>query len=213
MNVSILGTGGASQSLAQALQRLGHTVTLGTRDVTGKAATAWAAQGGRVLPFAQAAQAAELIVIGLKGDAAEAVVQQIGPAPFAGKVVIDMTNPLQFGASGPELFVGGTDSLGERIQRALPGAHVVKTFNHYALPTICQTPFTDPKGDLFLAGNDAAAKATVTAIIHSLGWNAVDIGDLRGARYLEGLAMVTILHAFADGNWAIGFKMLGRKTA
>lgn len=214
MHISILGTGGASQALGAALLKLGHAVTLGTRDVSGEAAQKWTAHGAsaRVATFAEAAQSGELVIVGLKGEVAEDVVKQIGPAPFVGKVVIDMTNALKVGPTGPELFVGGTDSLGERIQRALAGAHVVKTFNHYSLAVIASTPFSNPKGDLFMAGNDAAAKAKVAELIVALGWDAVDIGDLRGARYLEGLAMITIIHAFGDGNWGIAYKMLGRKA-
>lgn len=213
MNIALLGSGNGGQALGQGLLRLGHMVTLGTRDTAGEAASKWLQNGpsAKVASPNDAARASELVIIGTKGEAAEALAKSLDPAAVAGKVVIDITNPLKFTDSGPEQFIGGTDSVGERIQAALPGAHVVKTFNHYSLAVIATTPFTNPKGDLFLAGNDAGAKAKVTELIQTLGWEAIDLGGIKSARYLEALATITIIHAVRDGNWGIAYKMLGRK--
>lgn len=122
------------------------------------------------------------------GAAAEQVLDQAGPAHFAGKVLVDVTNPLDFGKGGygsgpPGLFVGTTDSLGERLQRKVPQAHVVKAWN-----TVSNTVMLNPpKGArLFIAGDDAAAKKKVEELAKAHGWAGVlDTGGIDGARWLE----------------------------
>lgn len=214
MNIALLGSGNGGQALGQGLLRLGHTVILGTRDTAGEAATKWLQNGSsaKVASSNDAAKAGELVIIGTKGEAVEAHVKILDAGAMAGKVVIDITNPLRFTANGPEQFLGGTDSLGERIQAALPAAHVVKAFNHYNLALISNTPYTSPKGDMFIAGNDASAKAKVTQLIDALGWDTIDLGGIKSSRYLEALATITVIHALGDGNWNIAYKMLGRKV-
>jgi len=213
MRIGILGSGKVGQTLGAGFIALGHRVMLGTRDPQAEKIRRWVEQqgdGASAGTFADAAAFGELLVFAILGAAAETVLQQVGPAPCAGKIVIDTTNPLAVASSGgpPTLFVGHTDSLAERIQRALPGARVVKAFNivGYALMVHPGLPGGPP--DMFIAGDDPAARAAVTDILHRFGWSVVDLGNLTSARYLEPLAMVWIISGFIGGNWRQALKML-----
>src|SRR5437660_2635759 len=162
MKVGILGSGDVGQALGRGFVARGHDVMLGSRNPKGEGLAKWlrAAKGkGKATTgsFEEAAKHGEVVVLATLGAAVEEVLKTAGHARFDGKVVIDVTNPL---ADDPNLvpFVGMTDSLGERIQRALPRARVVKAFN-----TVPNTQMVDPKfaggaADLMICGNDGAAK-------------------------------------------------------
>jgi predicted dinucleotide-binding enzyme len=135
-----------------------------------------------------------------------------GPENLAGKVVIDVTNPLSFQEGAPpELAVGHTDSGGEQVARWLPGARVVKAFNIVGNPYMVDPDLPGGPPDMFIAGDDAEAKATVSEILESFGWPAaLDLGGMDGARYLEPLAMVWIRYGFLAGSWDHAFRLLRR---
>ncbi|MBK7395948.1 MAG: NAD(P)-binding domain-containing protein [Myxococcales bacterium] len=207
MKIGIFGTGIVGQTLAGKLAALGHDVVIGTRDPQATLARTekdamgfpafreWHAShaGVKLVPFAEAAKHAELAVNVLNGgNAVEALRAHEGA--LAGKVLVDVTNPLDFSKGfPPSLLVGNTDSLGEQIQRALPRSKVVKTLN-----TVNAFLMVDPKSlaggehTMFLAGNDADAKATVAGLLREgFGWtDLVDLGDLSNARATE--AYVTL---------------------
>ncbi|MGP6155924.1 MAG: NADPH-dependent F420 reductase [Vulcanimicrobiaceae bacterium] len=108
----------------------------------------------------------------------------------------------------PELAIGGRDSVGERVQQLLPDARVVKAFN-----TVGNALFVHPKlsakPDMFVAGNDAAAKAEVGKICEGWGWGVVDLGGIESARYCESLAMTWIINGFRNNAWNVAFKLIG----
>jgi hypothetical protein len=131
-----------------------------------------------------------------------------GATNLAGKLVMDATNPLDFSTGKPRLAVSGNDSAGERVQKWLPGAQVVKVYN-----TVANALMVDPKipggpPDMFLAGNDDGAKKKVEQIVRDFGWNPIDLGGIEQSRLLEPLAMVYIAHAIKTGNWSIAWKLL-----
>ncbi|HEY6224599.1 MAG TPA: hypothetical protein VIW26_12505 [Gemmatimonadales bacterium] len=140
----------------------------------------------------------------------ENVIRLAGPDNFAGKVVIDTTNPLDSShGPPPRLAVGFDDSAGEQVQRWLPQARVVKAFNIVGNAFMVQPQFPGGPPDMFICGNDAAAKQTVTDICRSFGWpGALDLGGIEMARYLEPLAMVWIVYGFGTGSWNHAFKLL-----
>ena len=128
--IGILGSGSAAQTLGTAFIKHGHPVMLGSRDPA--KLQPWRAGAGpdaHVGSFDEAARFGDLVVLSVLGSAAEDVVRLAGIESFNGKVVLDASDPLDFSSGRPGLFVGTTDSLGERIQRLLPQAHVVKGLN------------------------------------------------------------------------------------
>ena len=163
---------------------------IGTREPSSDKMKAWkkaAGAKGSTGSFADAAKFGDLIVLATNGVGTEPALESAGVSSFAGKVVIDVTNPLDFSRGMPPgLFVGTTDSLGERIQRKIPKAKVVKALN-----TVSNVHMVDPrmKGGapmMFIAGDDAAAKKKVEAILKDFGWaGAYDVGGIAGARWLE----------------------------
>ncbi len=193
MKVGVLGSGDVGKRLAGGFASRGHEVVVGTRTPRNPELTKWAStvQGKVAIgSFADTARQAQLVVLAIHGDAALAVLDAAGKANLAGKVLIDVTNPLDFSKGmPPSLFVGTTDSLAERIQKAVPLAKVVKAFN-----TVGNGQMVDPhvKGqprlEMLIAGNDAAAKGQVTEIVKSFGWaGTIDFGGIDGARWLEAM--------------------------
>lgn len=139
-----------------------------------------------------------------------AAVEQAGPARLAGKVVIDVTNPLDFSKGfPPTLFVKDTDSLGERVQRAAPEARVVKALNTMT-SALMLAPAAVNGGDhsVFICGNDAAAKDEVTKILDRFGWETEDMGGVEGARAIEPLCILWCLPGFLRGEWKHALKLL-----
>lgn len=190
MKVGVLGSGDVGQRLASGFAARGHSVMIGTREPASDKLKAWkksAGAKGSTGSFADAANFGELIVLATSGVGTEPALESAGVGSFAGKVVIDVTNPLDFSRGMPPgLFVGTTDSLGERIQRKIPKAKVVKALN-----TVSNVQMVDPrmKGGapmMFIAGDDAAAKKEVESVLKEFGWAGVyDIGGIAGARWLE----------------------------
>lgn len=215
MKVGVLGSADVGKRLAAGFASRGHEVVVGTRSPGNPDLVKWATtvKGKvRIGSLADAAQHGQLLVLAVHGDAATAAIEAAGARHFTGKVVIDVTNPLDFSKGmPPSLFVGTTDSLGERIQRALPSAKVVKAFN-----SVGSLQMVDPhvKGErrleLLIAGNDAAAKQQVTEIIKSFGWSGtIDVGGIDAARWLEasvplwvrvGSAVNTFSHVWVVGR-------------
>jgi predicted dinucleotide-binding enzyme len=209
VKVGILGSGDVGKALAAGFIGLGHDVKIGSRDPQKLAD--WVAQAGPRASsgtFAETAAFGDLLVLATLGVATAEAIRLAGPAEFAGKVVIDATNPLDFSTGKPQLAVGFDDSLGEQVQRAIPDAKVVKAFN-----TVGNASFVNPKQaggppDMFLCGNDDAAKATVSDICARFGWGVVDIGGIEGARHLEPMCMVWVLYGIRSGTWGHAFKLL-----
>ncbi|MER8044382.1 NAD(P)-binding domain-containing protein [Streptomyces sp. NPDC094032] len=190
MKIAVLGTGDVGRQLATKLVALGHQVTLGSRSADHEGATAWAAENDAAHgTFATAAAGAELVVNATGGMVSLAALEAAGAENLAGKVLVDVSNPLDFSEGfPPKVATPDGASLAEQIQRTFPGARVVKTLN-----TMTNTVMVDPArvpGDhvVFVCGDDAEAKETVTALLASFGWpkpRIIDLGDLSGARGTE----------------------------
>lgn len=167
----------------------------------------WAAQHDNIAigHFAAAAEAGEIVVLATRGTAVEEAIATAGPQHFAGKVVIDTTNPLDPSGDRAALAVSGpADSGGETVQRTLSDARVVKCFN-----TVNNAIMVDPgfaeRQPMFIAGNDADAKATVAAVLDDFGWNALDIGGIEQSRQLESLCLLWVAVGKARGAWDHAF--------
>ena len=190
MRIGILGSGGVGQALGTRLANLGHDVTLGAREAANPRVVLWAeAHDARCGTFADAAAGAELVINATAGQHSVAAVELAGGNPaFAGTVLLDVSNPIDISDSGLRLTVVNTDSVGERLQRALPDARVVKSLNTVNGTVMVEPTLVPGHHTMFVAGDDDAAKATVTGLLREFGWPEEDILDLGGiveARAME----------------------------
>ncbi len=213
MKVGILGTGDVGRTLANAFVTLGHEVKMGSREATNEKSATWVKQAGARASsgtFADAAGFGEVIALATQGVVNEAVLKAAGPERLAGKVLIDVTNPLDVSKGmPPRLAVGHTDSGGEQVQRAAPKARVVKAFNIVGHTSMFRPEYKEGPPDMFICGNDAEAKQQVTSILHDFGWaNVVDYGGIESSRYLEPLCLVWVLYGVKTGSWNHAIKML-----
>jgi hypothetical protein len=212
MNVGILGTGDVGRALGKGFIALGHDVKLGARDAKNEKALAWTREMGPKASagsFGDAAVFGEVILLATLGTANESAIRMAGLEHISGKVLIDTTNPLDFsGGMPPKLAVSGNDSAGERVQRLLPDAQIVKAFNTVGNPFMFKPEFPGGPPDMFIAGNSDDAKETVTRILKDFGWGVVDVGGIECSRYLEAMCMVWVLSAVRASNWNQAFKML-----
>ncbi len=191
MNIGILGTGVVAQTIGSKLVQLGHSVMLGSRTSANPRAVVWAKEeGGNALfgTFAEAAAFGEIIFNCTLGTASLDALQQAGAENMKGKILIDLSNPLDY-SSGPTptLSVCNTDSLGEQIQRAFPDTRVVKTLNTMNVNVMVNPTIIHGDHDVFVSGNDIEAKAQVINILKKwFGWRSViDLGDITTSRGVE----------------------------
>jgi predicted dinucleotide-binding enzyme len=212
MNVGILGTGDVGRALGSGFLAVGHAVKMGARDARNDKALAWARAAGpraSVGSFDEAATFGDVLVLATLGVANESAIRMAGLQNFRGKVLIDSTNPLDFGGGmPPTLAVSGDDSGGERVQRLLPDAYVVKAFNIVGNALMFRPDFPGGPPDMFICGNHDEAKGTVAAILDDFGWGVVDVGGIECSRYLEAMCMVWVLSAMRTNNWNQAFKLL-----
>lgn len=203
MKIAILGTGPVGQTLAAKLDSLGHSISIGTRDVSGTLAKeakdafgnppykVWAAAHPKVQldTMANAAASGEIVINALSGAGALAGLALAGEANLDGKIVLDLSNPLDFSKGmPPSLFVSNTDSLGEQIQKRFPGARVVKTLNTVnAYLMVDPRRLADGNHTMFVSGNDPDARRQVAGWLKEwFGWREViDLGDITTARGTE----------------------------
>jgi len=211
MRIGILGTGDVGQALGRGFVVLGHEVKMGSRSAGNDKAVGWAKEaGGKASAgtFAEAASHGELVVLATLGSANESALKAAGPQTLRGKVVIDATNPLDFSGGAPQLAVGHTDSGGERVQRLLPGARVVKAFNTVGNAHMFRPRFPGGPPDMFICGNDDDAKKQVAAILSDFGWGTADLGPIESSRYLEPMCMAWVVYGARAGTWNHAFKLL-----
>jgi predicted dinucleotide-binding enzyme len=226
MKIAILGTGTVGQTLAAKLDSIGHTVTIGTRDVSGTLAReapdalgnppykVWAAAHPKVRldTMANAAAGGEIVINALSGAGALDGLALAGEANLAGKIVLDISNPLDFSKGmPPSLFVSNTSSLGEQLQERFPKARIVKTLN-----TVNAYLMVDPgrlaggEHTMFVAGNDADARRQVAGwLTEWFGWrDVIELGDITTARGTEMLLPLWVRTWGALGTPMFSFKVV-----
>lgn len=205
MNIAIIGSGHVGGSLGNRWAALGHGIVFGVRDANSDSAKAVAAQvpSARFTSIQTAAQGADVVLLAVPGDAALATVAQLGV--LDGKTLIDATNWFDAKPAGVER------SIAEAVAAAAPTAHVVKAFNSTGARNMLNPQFGEFKADMFIAGDDAGAKAVVTELAASIGFDVVDAGPLKAAPMIESLAQLWVHSAFVRGMGPqIAWKMLKR---
>jgi 8-hydroxy-5-deazaflavin:NADPH oxidoreductase len=199
----VLGSGEVGRTLAAGLREVGHEVRIGTRDPAKHPGTS---------AFAEVARWAEALVLAVPGTAAEATLRAAGGAESVrGKLVIDPTNPI--GNEPPEDGVlrattGPNSSLMEQLQAAFPQAKFVKAFNSVGSDLMVHPKLPGGPPTMFICGNDADAKATVSTLLEQFGWEVADMGTAKSARAIEPLAQLWCIPGFLHDQWTHAFRLL-----
>jgi len=206
MNIAIIGAGNVGRALATAFVRAGHDVVLASHDPEDAGSVAIETGATAAPSNTEAATNADLVVLATPFTSAPEIAAEIARA-VAGKTVVDVSNRIAFGASGPEIDTTGSN--GEELATLLPDSRVIKAFN-----TLFASHQSDPIADGvqldgYVAGDDADAKQQVLDLIASIGLNPVDVGPLERARQLEGLAFLNMtLNIANNGTWQSGWKLV-----
>ena len=196
MRYGVLGTGQVGRALAGRLVDVGHEVRMGSRTSDNEAAAAWVAEAGAGASqgtFADAAEFGQTVMNCTNGPVALDALAAAGAENLAGKVLIDVANPLTFETGRLTLTVCNTDSLGEQIQRAFPEARVVKTLNTMNNQLMIHPERVPGAHSVFVSGDDAEAKQFVTGMLESFGWPAQSVVDLGGIETARGVEMYLVL--------------------
>lgn len=211
-HVGVLGSGIVSEVLANGLLRHGFAVKRGSREPA--KLDKWLSGAGErasVGTFDDAASGADMIVLAVKGTAAESALELVNVNHLSGKIIIDTTNPIADRApvNGVlQFFTGPNDSLMERLQVKFPEAKFVKAFSCVGNGFMVNPDFGGAKPTMFICGNDAPAKERVVALLDSFGWDHEDMGTVEAARAIEPLCMLWCIPGLRSGSWTHAFKLL-----
>jgi predicted dinucleotide-binding enzyme len=210
MRIAVIGAGNVGGGFSRAAVAAGHDVVISAAHAE-KAQTVASQVGAQAAASnAEAVRGAQVVVLAVPGTEAPAVAAELATA-LSGAVVVDATNPLD--ASYSDLAIEGTSGA-EAVQKAAAGVPVVKAFNtvfagRYTAPTEAGTPL-----QVLVAGDDEAAKQTVSKLASSLGFAPVNAGGLRQARALEEIAFLNIaLNAGHGWVWQSHFQLVGPTSA
>ena len=216
MKIAVLGTGMVGDVIATKLLSLGHSVMMGSRTNNNEKAAAWVAKSGAGAAqgtFADAAQFASIVFNCTKGLNTLDALTLAGAENLKGKILIDISNPLDFSKGMPPvLSIVNDNSLGEEIQKLFPDTKVVKTLNTLNCQLMVN-PLLVNGGDhnIFISGNSAEAKAEVVTLLTSFAWtkeNIVDLGDITTARGTEQLLSLWVRLYGAYGSPMFQFKIV-----
>ena len=210
--IAILGSGPVGAALAKGFLDNGHAVMRASREPAKLDEWRSAAKGeASVGTFSDASAWAELVVLAVKGSVAESLVGDLA-ASLAGKTVIDTTNPISDDKPDHGVlryFTEQNESLMERLQAKVPAAKFVKAFNSVGNAFMVNPPF-QPQASMFICGNDAGAKAQVTAILTAFGWHTVDFGGAPAARPIESLCQLWCTPGLNGGSWTHALRWLSQ---
>ena len=212
MKIGVLGSGAVGEALANGFIKHGYEVMRGSRDPQKLAE--WKAKAGskaQTGSFADAARFGEMIVLAVKGTAAEDVLKMAGGENLKNKTILDTTNPI---AEKPpvngvlQYFTEMNTSLMERLQKQVPDANFVKAFSCVGSAFMVNPQFSGGKPSMFICGQNPPAKAKTKEILSQFGWETDDMGAMEAARAIEPMAMLWCIPGFARNEWSHAFKML-----
>jgi 8-hydroxy-5-deazaflavin:NADPH oxidoreductase len=213
MKTGIIGSGIVGRVLASAFLKEGHDVMLGMRDIAKAEVVKWKSENpnGLTGTFRDAAKFGDLLVLATGGSVTISAIELSGKENFKNKLVIDTTNPI---ASEPpvngvlKFFTSLDESLMEKIQQQIPEARLVKAFNSVGNSLMYKPELPGGRPTMFIAGNDDAAKKTVTDILTAFGWETEDMGKAEAARAIEPLCILWCIPGFIRNQWTHAFKLL-----
>jgi predicted dinucleotide-binding enzyme len=210
--IGILGSGIVGQTLANGFIKHGYEAMIGT-NTTSKREELKSKTGGRakIGSFEETAKFGEIVVLAVKGTAAEAAVRSAQVANLKGKLVMDTTNPI---ADAPPVngvlkyFTSLDASLMERLQKLAPDANFVKAFSCVGNAFMVEPDFNGVKPSMFICGNDKGAKSEAIEVLQAFGWEVEDMGMAEAARAIEPLAMLWCIPGLLHNRWTHAFKLL-----
>lgn len=217
MKIGILGTGMVGTTLGTALIEKGHDVKMGSRDAVNERAMEWTKANGKNAfqgTFEDAAVFGDVIFNCTKGEHSLEALIAAGEQNLAGKIIVDIANPLDFSKGmPPTLSIVNDTSLGEVLQTAFPKSKVVKALNTLNCTLMVDaTKLADGDHDLFICGNDESAKEAVKDLLHNnFNWdkeNIIDLGDITNSRATEQLLPLWIRLWGALGTAEFNFKIV-----
>lgn len=208
--IGILGSGVVGKTLAKGFLKYGYPVKIATR-TPGKLDD-WLHEegaGATVGNFKETAGYGDILVLAVKGAAAEEVVTSLEKEMF-GKTVIDTTNPIAEVGNGGVLnfFTGANESLFERLQTIAPDANFVKAFNSIGSAHMVNPKFKQGTPTMFICGNSASAKLETKGILEQFGFEVEDLGEVEAARAIEPLCILWCIPGFRENSWTHAFKLL-----
>ena len=213
--ITVFGTGVVGNTIGKKLIQLGYTVMMGSRTATNEKALTWVDANGKNASagtFADAASFGEVIFNCTKGEIALEIFEQAGIENFKNKLIVDISNPLDFSKGMPPTLIPeytNTNSLGEEIQKLLPEANVVKTLNIVNCEVMVDPAKSGGDPTMFISGNNNEAKEKVKAILNQFGWkDIIDLGDITTARGTEMLLPIWLRTYMATGNGYFAFKII-----
>jgi predicted dinucleotide-binding enzyme len=210
--IGVIGSGVVGLTLANGFLKHGYDVTIGSNDSQKRDALTSKTNGkARVGSFEETAKFGEIVVLAVKGTAAETALKVAGLGNFQGKTVIDTTNPI---ADAPPVngvlrfFTSLDESLMERIQGLVPDAHFVKAFSCVGNAVMVNPDFKGGRPTMFICGNHDLAKRDVAAILDQFGFEVADMGGAEAARAIEPLCILWCIPGFRNNSWTHAFKLL-----
>jgi predicted dinucleotide-binding enzyme len=214
MNIGVLGTGIVGRTLGQRFVELGHSVMLGSRTADNEAAAGWlatvgSARGAAVGTFADAAAHGHVVVNATSGAVSIAALKLAGERNLHHKVLLDVSNPLDWSTGSLQLSVVNTDSVGEQIQRTFPDVYVVKTLNIVTADVMAHPDRLPEETSMLVAGEDPEAKATAGDLLRSLGWRSIlDLGGMEAARGMEMYIVLWVSLMNAQGTATFNMRLV-----
>jgi hypothetical protein len=212
MKIGIIGSGIVGQTLALGFEKHGYKVMIGTRIV--RKLENWKNESsfhGLIGNFSETAAFGDILILAVKGSAAEEALKLSGKENHADKIVIDTTNPI---ADAPpangvlQFFTGQNESLMERLQASFPHLRLVKAFSCIGSAHMVNPDFSEGKPSMFICGNDEAAKKEVRKILDLFGFLTEDMGKAEAARAIEPLCILWCIPGFIENRWNHALRML-----
>lgn len=211
-HIGILGSGMVGKTLASGFAKHGYQVMIGTESADNRTVLAKELGAGiQVGRFAETAKFGEILVLAVKGVAAETVIHQVGIENLNGKTILDATNPI---ADLPpvdgvlQYFTPMNDSLIERLQTLAPNANFVKCFSCVGAHLMVNPQIGGSKPTMFICGNNESAKSETKKILDEFDWEIEDCGSAAAARGIEPLAILWCIPGFRENRWMHAFKLL-----